>query len=562
MKRKTFFLASAGALGLAAVTLINLGTTSLGLTKADAAHSSHSGKLTKIGFDWKDPTQDGYMPYYRCAQCCASDPSTSRFSIEDGKTRVSEDDIKIPALASADESDVSAALTTFNVLDCWNIDQIVKSEEDYEGYVNATYVSDGDHKGVYFSRSRNADGGFDSEGEDEGSHFEFKAGLDSETAVSSVTFSYRCKNWSEDASVVSELYYEQNEDGVVSVESAEYSLKNLVFNDGKWHTLTIYTKNILGEDSVAGVSDFGFQFADFQGYIILSDLSFGTDTVSNSVSLLNVGSSSVASEDNDIADFSIEEGKAYKDEACSTSVESTDAIASLKKVYVKVPLSFSTITSGGRAAQDSAVGRLKVDIDLNGELLEGASVTASLKGFTDGTWFGTYMSGNFINETALTASSSTKIQGTMDTAISQTGIYALITFDFTNSNAYALSHALNAFRVNAVWSAYKDTMSDFTDSIKPVAYITGEENGWVTTNLIHQMVPDLTATGSAVTWVYKNLTGFSKIKVVHNGGWNGCRYCEPYDYQDTTSDAALTSTTSYNVYYITGESTFYVKLAA
>ena len=335
-----------------------------------------------------------------------------------------------------------------------------------------------------------------------------------------------------------------------------------MFNDGKWHTLTLYTKDLVGKDSVTNVTSLWFTLADFQGYIILSDLNFGTDSVNNSVSLLNVGSSNVVAEDNDIADFSIEEGKAYKDEACSTFVENTDTIASLKKVYVKVPLSFSTITSGGRAAQDSAVGRLKVDIDLNGELLEGASVTASLKGFTDGTWFGTYMSGDFINETALTASSSTKIQGTMDTAISQTGIYALITFDFTGSNAYALSHALNAFRVNATWSAYQDTMTDFEDSIKPVAYIAGDANSWATSNLIHQMVPDLTATGSAVTWFYKNLTGFSKIKVVHNGGWNGCRYCEPWDYEDTTSDATLTSTTSYNVYYVTGESTFYVKLAA
>ncbi len=546
MKRTTLILTCGGALGLAALAFASVGKGGLKIAKAEDTHSTHTS-LKKIGFDWKDPTQDGYMPYYRCTDCCALDPSSSRFSIKDGTTAVSETDITILSLTTASDDEVSDTVKNIDQNACENLDQIV--ENDGTPTLNATYVADGDYKGAYFSRSRDENGDFATATSSIG----FSSGLGSDVAVTSVTFFYRYKNWSDNTGVNAKFAYESTAEDPVS-----YSLNKLIFNDGEWHTLTLSVKDITGEDSVTKCTGFGFEFPNFQGYMIVSNLAYGTESVLTTSNLLGIGSSNVKAENNDIADFSVGTVEAYADEDCSTSISESDTIESLKKAYVKIPLSFSTITTNGRVAQDSAVGRLTLDIDLDGELLEGASVKASLKGFAENTWFGTYMTNNFIDQTS---PSSTSISEKMDTAISQNGIYALVSFDFSNSNSYALRRCLNAFSISATWSAYNDSMTDFTNSVKPVAYITGDNNGWSTSNLIHQMVPDLTANGGEVTWVYKNLTGFGEIKVVHNGGWNGCRYVEPNDYVNTSGNAFLTKSIAYNVYYITGESTFYVKLA-
>ncbi len=548
MKRTTLILTCGGALGLAALAFASVGKGGLKIAKAEDAHSTHSSSLKKIGFDWKDPTQDGYMPYYRCVECCALDPSSSRFSVGDETTAVSETDITIPSLTVASDDEVSDTVKNIDQDACKSLDQIV--ENDGTSTLNAAYVVDGDYKGAYFSRSRDENGDFASATSSIG----FSSGLESDVSVTSVTFSYRYKNWSDNTGVDAKFAYESTAEDPVS-----YSLNKLIFNDGEWHTLTLSVKDITREDSVTNCTGFGFEFPNFQGYMIVSNLAYGTESVLVTSNLLGIGSSNAKAVNNEIADFSVGTVEAYVDETCSTSINDADTIASLKKAYVKIPLSFSTITTNGRVAQDSAVGRLTLDIDLDGELLEGASIHASLKGFAENTWFGTYMTGDFISDE--TSRTSTSISGKMDTAISQTGIYALVSFDFSNSNAYALSHCLNAFSISATWSAYSDSMDKFEDSVKPVAYIRGNAGSWTKDLLTYQMVPDLTANEKTVTWVYKNLTGFTAIKVVHNGGWNSCRDVQD-SYTDSDGNAVLNSSTSYNVYYITGESTFYAKKAA
>ena len=95
MNRKALILASAGVLSLGLVAATNAGANSQGIARAD----THSHTLTEIGFDWRDPLQDGYKPYWRCAECCGSNPASSRFKYEDKTTSVTADDLKLTALS-------------------------------------------------------------------------------------------------------------------------------------------------------------------------------------------------------------------------------------------------------------------------------------------------------------------------------------------------------------------------------------------------------------------------------------------------------------------------------
>ena len=573
MNRKALILASAGVLSLGLVAATNAGVSSQGIARAEN-HSHGEASLTEIGFDWRDPLQDGYKPYWRCSTCCSSNPASSRFKYEDKTTAVTADDLKLTALATASAPTDENSIKNVSIPSDANIDQS-----------NATYVTVDDKTAAYFSRSRalNSNGGYaDTQFNDNPSSFGFShSGTD---AVTSVTFSYRYKSWNYAPKTATEggITYSSLCQFTYGSEAKSYSLDKVIFNDDVWHTATINAKEV-GVDSSASLTNFSFKFADLRGYFMISGLSYSTEKIDSSLATHDAvfGAVDTSDVDSAITDCSVGTVKVYKEEACTNEITSSDSLSTLKKAYVKIPLTFATITTNGRADQDYALGRLYVDIDFNSELLSGAAYSARLDGYTVDNWFKKNMLGNFIDSTETGVSEGmTGIDGKTDTAISKNGISAIVSLDFTNSSAYALEHTLNAFTISAKWSAYQSEMFDtfsYPSGIRPVAYITGGMTSWtVSPSELYQMVPNVNSTDSKTnvvwTYIYDNskTTSTTEIKVLHNGGWNGCRYVQDApstDSYSTSGDIQKSDTNGklyaykYRITYITGEGSFYVHKA-
>ena len=579
MNKKAFILCSAGVLTLGLLVATNAGVSnSKGIIKADDEHSQHND-WKEVGFDWKNPTQTGYKPYWRCATCCPGNPAASRYDYTNKKALVNETSITLNALAS------STAASGDGIA---NVDNSKSSNVDN---ANGYYVKVDSKDAIYFSRSRKLGSNdeyivdqFDSNP----STFGFSYTSTSEVAspVTSVTFVCRYKSWNNTVTKVTE----GTDENAISYSSLcqftygddsttkSFSLDKKVFNDDAWHSVTITAKEV-GVESFASLKGITFKFADLRGYFMMTNLTYGTDAVDSSLNVQDAvfGSVDTSDVDSAITDCSIGDVKVYKEEACTNEVTSSDSLSSLKKVYVKVPLAFETITTGGRTAQDYGLGRLYVDIDFNSELISGANYCAQLNGYTTNNFFKKHMIGKFIDSSKAGVSKGmTAIGGTMDTAISKSGISALITIDFSSSSAYALEHTVNAFSIKAKWSAYLDSMYDsFSDvnGIRPVAYVIGSMNGWKTNDPIYQMVPSIDSADAAdaVVWHYLYApTEDKEIKVLHNynstnnTGWNGCASVEGTSdtYSGTQSNGKIYANNNYRIVYITGESTFKVKKAA
>ncbi len=589
MKKKAFVIAAAGALTLSLIAVTNAGTTGRGITKAGDKHSTHSAEsMSEIGFDWRDPTKDGYKPYWRCSECCSSNPATSRYKFEDKTTKVSESDITLSARSAVDSAKITNDGITIVDTDSYvGLDQAAKS---------AAYISDSSKNAIYFSRSRkqveSGNGGFEAV---DYSSFGFIPTV--ADGATSLTFSYRYKNWSTAKKGEGDAAYAVKCTFAYSADSTEttkdYNLDNILFNDDTWHEVTITAKQAVGSDSISGFTKLAFNFADLQGYIMISGLSYSSVATDKTrvVNKVAFGTVTTSDVDSAITDCSIvnDDIAVYTNESCTTMAIGEASLADTKKVYVKVPLTFHTITTAGRVAQETAVGRLNMDVLLNEDLRSGTNVTVSLKGYKAGTWFYKYMTGNFI-DSASTSYGSAGYSSNMDTAIRASGIYALVTLDFTSADSYSLQNAANVFSISTKWSAYSTSMAGFADSVKPVYSVLGTFNGWAILET-YQMVPDIDDTttkadGKAIdvpVWSYRNLdvsgvSGDNQLKVYSNSGngtWIGCRSVqnpgntgEWWNYDNKSANANVSEYKNKgkkcNVYYFTGYSTdsFYVGVAS
>lgn len=178
-------------------------------------------------------------------------------------TKIETDDIDGYGLLNLDQSYVPDPMTVFN----------------------PAYVEDGQHKAVYLSRSRLEDGSFET---DTVSEFKFQRNgwLDEAATVS---FSYRYQNWGKGTaqegdvsySALFQLNYVLASGGALSIVDANYALKDELLNDGSWHTLTISIKDIAEQESLSSFVGVGFKFADFRGYIMVSDLKYETSSGSS-----------------------------------------------------------------------------------------------------------------------------------------------------------------------------------------------------------------------------------------------------------------------------------------
>lgn len=282
MKKKTLILASCGVLSLSALVATNAISNNVKLAKADDSHSAHSAdSMTYIGFDWNDPTKDGYKPYYRCPSCCSTDPSTSRYSSKTDTTSVSADDLKLSALTSAEKSSISGDATTNADPDSYaNLDQVGK-DEDGNRLVASNYVKDGKKNAIYFSRSRAIFDTQSSSGDESICSFSFNSTLEEGKSLGSLSFSYCYLNYStvkksdsSDTSTTyaSKLLFNYGDTSKTCV------LDNSLNSDGEWHVLSLTAQEAVGEESLLDFSSLTFKFSDLQGCILISNLYFSEET--------------------------------------------------------------------------------------------------------------------------------------------------------------------------------------------------------------------------------------------------------------------------------------------
>ena len=325
MKKKALIIASCGVLSLSAIVLANAFSGSVKLTKADDAHSTHDADSMKyIGFDWSDPTLDGYKPYYRCPSCCSIDPASSRYSSKTDTTPISIEDLKLSALSSIDKSSISGdAITSADTDTYANLDQVGK-DNDGNRLVSNNYVKDGEKEAIYFSRSRAIFDTQSSSSDESVCSFSFNSNLEEGKSLGSLSFSYRYLNYSStkksDSSDTSTAYSSKLVFAYGDT-SKTCVLDSRLNSDGEWHALSLTTQEAIGEESISDFSKLAFKFSDLQGCILISNLYYSEETKTEMEKRL--GATAVFSEDKTSLTFGL-----YP----QTHVSDTATIASLNKM--------------------------------------------------------------------------------------------------------------------------------------------------------------------------------------------------------------------------------------
>ena len=326
MKKKTLALAISGTLALSAIVLTNVLANGQSLAKAGNSHSEHNADDMKlIGFDWKDPTKDGWKPYYRCPSCCVADPSSSRFSLEDKSVAVSEDDIKLSALTAVESSSIANDAIT-------NVDS--SSNEGLDQASGATYfVNDGNKDAIYFSRSRDeskSDGSFASV---DHSSFAFSSNLEEGVALGSLSFSYRYLNYSTMKRNDSETStpFALKMSFAYGETTKSYVLDNEVTSDGNWHTLSFSVQDLLEVESLSSFSKLTFKFSDLEGYFMVSSLRFSSETKAEMDKRL--GATAILAEDSKNITYGLYPKDHVSDEATVASLNKLQESEKLNGYY-------------------------------------------------------------------------------------------------------------------------------------------------------------------------------------------------------------------------------------
>lgn len=280
MKKKTLLIASCSVLSLGVLATSNALLDKKSLAKADDAHSAHDlDNMKYIGFSWKDPSKEGYKPYYRCPECCNVNPASSRY-LEDKTTQMSVDEVKLSPVTKTSVGEVASGDQIAN-LDNVTLVGLDQSNTTSMGD-HRVYVKDEGKVAAYFSRSANASGGFDA---DEVSSFSFddddQTYFDKEIAT--ISFSYRYQNWGEAKKEESGVTYSSllqvftlDVHSTTGKSAKNYALDSALIGDGAWHTLNLSIKDIYGQDTFSHCLGLGFEFADLEGYFMISNIGYET----------------------------------------------------------------------------------------------------------------------------------------------------------------------------------------------------------------------------------------------------------------------------------------------
>lgn len=254
-------------------------------------------------------------------------------------------------------------------------------------------------------------------------------------------------------------------------------------------------------------------------------------------------------------------------------LSSTKLSPDYKKVYIKVPLSFTYKTTDENFTnQDAVVGRFSVKVDIASAVKAAGDVTVSAKlngyGSSD-TYFTKNKAYDFF-ETTYTSTSDASVTKHIDTAVNASAISCLITIDMSNSltddKFFDLTNTLdgaNAFDVALNWEPYK-SQEEFDTNLIPNAYVRGDYSNWQIREG-YQMVPNIFGSVKTkdsypgVEWQYKILKNFTTIKVYDSsvgeddaGHWIGCGDVSEAGSNAKIEDngnATISKDESYNVYY-------------
>ncbi len=287
MKKKAKILAVAAsclAMGVGAIGLaVHNGE---GVFQAAAAVHDPSHALTEKAFETPKVGEEGYLPYWHCAECCKTSADEARYSFEDKETKVSKDEVTMPALTGATVSDIAAGdeIANVNTKKFKYVDQGINGPDqgskvdEVENDSTPWYVKDGDKTAIYFSRSGKTGEAVNPTDNTGCSEFRFSVPAAAKTAVS-VTFSYRYRNWgtggwaggtsaSEPAGWTALCQFKDNDYLGMDISSQ-------LVNDGAWHSVTLKYADSSATGTVASnLTDFILKFAELRGYIMISELSY------------------------------------------------------------------------------------------------------------------------------------------------------------------------------------------------------------------------------------------------------------------------------------------------
>ncbi len=306
------------------------------------------------------------------------------------------------------------------------------------------------------------------------------------------------------------------------------------------------------------VATFGTAYALYTNKVNAKDYTIG------------IGSVESHTDSTDEVTYKLGTVKAYKaDTLADTDAINADTKLSpeVNKVYLKVPLTFEYGKTETTSAQDSVVGRFKVDVTVDekiAKITDGAKVEAKLVGYQQNGNTDTYFTANKLSNffTGTFSSEKKTLSGFIDTAVDKTSIYSVITLDFStafnDTNYLNVAELTSAFSVSLSWSAYSTSMEDFDTNLIPSAYVRGDKSDWKSLE-DYAMVPNINAQYDIVEWQYKLLKGFSKIKVfdanetkLNDNGWIKCKYVDGAT-KESDGNATLDKTKSYTVYYTRNE---------
>ena len=276
MKKRAFAFALSGALALSALVASSALAGQKKLTVAGGDPSNHAtNDMKEIGFDWRNPTKDGYKAYYRCPSCCASDPSSSRYSILDKTKMVSESDIKLSALSSVASSSIAGdAITGVDPNSYFGLDQATS-----EGGI-AYFVNDGKKDALYVSRSRDESKTDGSYAHVDYSSFLINSNLEEGVSLGSISFSYRYLNYGSTKMSDSEIDspFAVKMSFTYGESSKGCAIDSKLTSDGEWHAMSISMSEAIGTASLSDFKGLAFKFSDLEGYFMISGLRFSAET--------------------------------------------------------------------------------------------------------------------------------------------------------------------------------------------------------------------------------------------------------------------------------------------
>ncbi len=283
MKNKKMVLIAVAGVSLAlGVAAVGMATSGAWAVPAEAVDHEASHTLVEKAFTAPTVGNEGYRPYWRCNECCAADVSSARYGYE-SKEMVSLEDVVIPALVGATESDVADGdlIKNINSGKFKYVDQGVNGVNGKEGTSTPLFVKDSGKTAIYFSASGKTGDAFNPKtGADPCAEFRFSVPSESKTSKS-VTFSYCYQNWGKGSWAASSSASEpEGWTALCQFKDGGYyglDVSSKLENDGQWHTVTLnYAESSATSEVSSNLTDFIFKFADLRGYIMISGLSFET----------------------------------------------------------------------------------------------------------------------------------------------------------------------------------------------------------------------------------------------------------------------------------------------